>query len=101
MEKKKKKPLEENPLPDVCPFCKLKYANFRTGESFGSVREGMYKAEADPQSWIYKRRHGVLGRWHGLKQELWRDHLTQHEEGGPATMAIAADDGEKITFEEF
>jgi len=92
----------DNPLPQTCPHCGLEYDDFKTGESFGSIKDSMFVASEDPSRWKYKRRHGVLGRWHDLKQELWRNHIDFHEEGGGPEMEVITDDGDtSFDFGEF
>jgi hypothetical protein len=42
--------------------------------TYGEVFEMLWRAEGDPASWRYKRRHTVLGLWHQIKQEGWERH---------------------------
>jgi hypothetical protein len=82
----KKKPTEkdleaiENPQADYCDYCDISYAEFPTGETYQSVYESLWSGSDDPEDWQYKRRGTVLGRWHQIKQSMWRDHLEQCEE---------------------
>ena len=62
-----------------CPKCGLTYKDFRTGETFQSIKDMLWTASEDPSDWKYKRRHTVLGRWHMLKQQMWNDHVEQCE----------------------
>lgn len=61
--------------PDRCPYCDLAYEDFRTGETFTTVREQLWRSSEDPSKWIYKRRNTVLGLWHEIKQDLWEEHI--------------------------
>ncbi|MCK5558127.1 MAG: hypothetical protein KAJ01_07105 [Candidatus Hydrogenedentes bacterium] len=61
--------------PGECPYCGLLYGDFKTGETFGAVRERLWREAADPTKWKYKRRNTVLGLWHSLKQDLWEEHI--------------------------
>jgi len=65
----------ENPLGDHCDECGIEYDDFRTGEDYQSVYDTLWKASDDPEQWLNKGRHTVLGRWFEIKQKLWRDHL--------------------------
>lgn len=60
---------------DRCPQCGLVYRNLRTGVTYKQVRSWLWSHSHDTKAWRYKRRHGVLGRWHQYKLELWRQHL--------------------------
>ena len=64
-----------NPQSDKCDACGIEYDDFRTGEDYQSVYDTLWKASDDRSQWLNKGRHTVLGRWHELKQSLWRDHL--------------------------
>ena len=84
----------ENPLERVCESCGLDYDNFETGENYQSVYDSLWKASDDPADWLNKGRHTVLGRWHEIKQEMWRDHLEQcSESGGGSEIEYDDDDG--------
>ncbi len=52
-----------------CP-CGAKYEHFRTGLSFGQVRDLMFTNEPPP--WRSKSRAAVLGFWRELKVQFWR-----------------------------
>jgi len=86
MAKSKKHPTEtdlnliENPQASECDYCGITYADFPTGETYESVYETLWKDSDDPSEWLNKGRHTVLGRWHEIKQSMWRDHLAQCEE---------------------
>ena len=60
----------------ACDVCGLAYSELRTGETFASVKR-MMRRGPDSSSWIYKRRHGVLGFWHQLKLMAWNSHVTE------------------------
>ena len=48
----------------VCEVCGQEYKALRTGHTFASVKRLMRRGP-NSRDWIYKRRHGVLGFWHG------------------------------------
>lgn len=52
--------------------CGAAYADFRTGQTFRSVRR-MMRDDPHPGhgGWRQKRRRGVLGYWHELKVRMW------------------------------
>lgn len=58
---------------DDC-VCGMAYADFRTGETFGSIRSSMWIDNPDSSTWRYKRRGGVLGAWRQLKLRMWSEH---------------------------
>lgn len=62
---------------DVCPGCGTTYRDFRTGFTFGCVSEMMWSPSEDAEQWRNRRRHGVLGYWKQLKQDLWGQHLRE------------------------
>lgn len=49
------------------------YDAFRTGLTFGQVRQMLWISDQDPRRWRYKRRGSVLGLWHQIKMEMWRE----------------------------
>lgn len=67
------------PDPDTCPECGLSYDNFRTGETFASVKESMFVASDDPTHWRYRTRAMVLGVWHATKRVLFASHIAECE----------------------
>lgn len=69
-----------NPQVSACDCCGLTYDEFETGETYQSVYDTLWKGSEDPSEWLNKGRHTVLGRWHEIKQDMWRDHLKQCEE---------------------
>lgn len=71
----------ENPQVSKCDVCDLEYDDFKTGETFQTVLDSLWVGIDDPEYWNYKGRHSVLGRWHEIKQTMWKDHLAQCEEG--------------------
>lgn len=101
MPKKPKQKEVENPLPQTCPYCGMEYDDFRTGETFATIKESMYVSSEDPTRWKYKRRHGVLGRWHDLKQELWRSHIDFHEQGSDPDTEVSKEEDTSFDFSEF
>lgn len=62
-------------VSDVCRKCGIKYADFRTGETYHSIYCMMWSGSDNPEDWRYKRRHTVLGFWHAYKKQLWEYHL--------------------------
>jgi len=68
-------------------MCGLKYKDFRTGETFQSIKDSLWVASDDPKDWKYKRKSTILGKWHQFKVQMWNDHLGQcngAEESGAA-----------------
>ena len=59
----------------VCAHCGLKYQDFRTGLTFSEVRNLYWVANPDSDTWKYKRRNTVLGKWREIKLEMWAEHL--------------------------
>ena len=35
----------------------------------------LWSPNPDPDTWRYRRRHTVLGKWYQIKQEMWEEHL--------------------------
>lgn len=60
---------------DDCPFCGLRYRQFRTGLTYKDVFDMLWSGSADPKDWQYKRRGTVLGKWREIKLSLWGRHL--------------------------
>ena len=58
-----------------CPHCGITYGEFRTGYTYGDIYEMLWTADEDPERWVYKRRHTILGRWMQIKREMWRSHI--------------------------
>lgn len=61
-------------------ICGQRYADFRTGLTFGNVRAMMFTASEDRKDWRQKRRRCVLGYWHELKREMYLLHHQHCEE---------------------
>lgn len=61
----------------VCPGCKLRYDDFRTGMKFKQIRRDIIAIGTDTHTGKtkYGRRNGVLGYWHELKMMLWDQHV--------------------------
>jgi len=56
--------------------CEITYDEFKTGYTFKEIRR-MLRAEADRKlktdgTRMFITRHTVLGRWHQIKLELWK-----------------------------
>lgn len=60
----------------VCEVCGQEYHALRTGHTFASIKRLMRRGP-NSRDWIYKRRHGVLGFWHGIKVMEWNHHVEQ------------------------
>lgn len=65
---------------EVCPVCELVYDDFRTGFTYQDIYGMLWSASDDPSTWRYKRRHTILGLWHQIKKEMWRDHVADCRE---------------------
>lgn len=65
---------------------KVDYEDFRTGLTFGTVRQMLWVGSDDPKDWRYKRRGTVLGFWHQIKLQLY----AEYEDRWEATEAAAA-----------
>lgn len=50
------------------------YEAFRTGLTFGQVRQMLWVQSSDPKDWRHKRRNTVLGLWRQIKLEMWREY---------------------------
>lgn len=59
----------------VCPWCGFRYADLRTGLTYGEVYLMLWSSSEDSSDWRYKHRNTVLGKWHQIKLELWERHL--------------------------
>ena len=59
---------------DRCPGCGLLYRDFSTGLTYQEVFAMFWTISEDSDEWRYKRRHTVLGKWHQIKQDMWRQH---------------------------
>jgi hypothetical protein len=60
---------------DECPYCALRYKDFRTGLTFAEVRQMFWVDSEDSRDWIYKRRNTVLGKWRSIKLEMFEQHV--------------------------
>ena len=73
------------------------YHQFRTGLTYQEVSDMIWSYSDDPANWHpscaktikYKkgqlvktpgRRHTILGKWHEIKQEMYREYLMQVEQ---------------------
>jgi len=59
----------------VCEHCGLEYDDFRTGMTFKEVRNLYWVSNPDSETWKYKRRNTVLGKWREIKLKMWDEHL--------------------------
>jgi hypothetical protein len=59
----------------------MSYGDFRTGETFQSIKDMLWVSSDDSSGWKYKRRHTVLGKWRMLKLELWKQHVDNCGDG--------------------
>lgn len=64
--------MPNTPAPCVCGQT---YDEFKTGLTFGDVRQMMYIASENSEEWRQKRRRSILGFWHEIKIQLFH---TQH-----------------------
>lgn len=62
---------------EECPWCGLSYDAFRTGQTFGGVKQSMFVNSDDPTTWRYRTRRMVLGVWHAMKVALFRSHVAE------------------------
>lgn len=60
---------------DPCPHCGLAYDDMRTGHTYSDIYQMFWSGNEDPSTWVNKRRHTVLGRWHQVKLSMWEEHL--------------------------
>ncbi len=74
-EPKKKVKYGRRRSDEVCPHCGLKYERFKTGMTSREVSELLWSHNEDPETWKYRRRNTVLGKWREIKQEMWEEHL--------------------------
>lgn len=58
-----------------CPHCDTTYEQFRTGYTYSDIYSMFWSGSDDPSTWVNKRRHTILGRWHEVKLKMWEDHL--------------------------
>lgn len=63
------------PTKTICSLCGLSYDQFRTNLTYSEVQNLFWSTDTDTQTWKYKRRNTVLGKWHQIKLELWAGHL--------------------------
>jgi hypothetical protein len=70
----------ENPLQDQCFVCGITYEEFPSGETYQSVYDMLWSGDEDPDTWQFKRRNTILGKWHQIKQMDWKYHLDQCQE---------------------
>lgn len=55
----------------------MHYDAFRTGLTYGDVFGLLWSHSSDSKQWKYKRRGTVLGLWHQLKQDAWKQHVAE------------------------
>lgn len=75
------------------PYEVPNYSDFRTGLTFGQVRQMLWVGSEDPKDWRYKRRGTVLGFWHQLKQQLYAQLLDRVEAGQEAPPMTRLSEG--------
>lgn len=61
----------------TCSRCGMHYDAFRTGLTYNDVFLMLWSYSEDPSTWKYKRRHTVLGLWHSIKQDMFRQHVAE------------------------
>ena len=60
-----------------CCHCGITYGRFKTGLDYFDVKSWLWRESDDPNSWVYKRRGTILGKFHQHKQELWKNHQVE------------------------
>ena len=70
----------KNPQASTCEYCGLEYDDFKTNETFETIRDMLWIDSDRPEDWNYKGRHTILGKWHQIKQSDWRSHIKECEE---------------------
>lgn len=58
----------------------LTYESFRTGLTYREVYRMLWSPSSDPREWRHKGRGSVLGLWHQLKREMWREVERREDE---------------------
>jgi hypothetical protein len=53
----------------------IPYDQFTTGFTFQDIKQMRWTTSEDPRDWRYRRRKGVLGLWHQIKQILYDRYL--------------------------
>lgn len=48
------------------------YDRFRTGLTYAEVKAMLWTPDPDPKTWRHRSRGAVLGLWHSIKQDMWR-----------------------------
>ena len=56
----------------------MRYEDFRTGLTFAEVYYMIWSRK-------WKRRRGVLGKWHEIKQKMYKHYLKEWEVYHPAS----------------
>jgi len=59
---------------EQCEHCGLAYNDLRTGETYQSIYEMLWSGNDDSSTWVNKRRHTILGKWHEIKLSMWSEH---------------------------
>lgn len=62
-------------LTQECPHCDLTYDRLRTGYTYSDIYMMFWSGDEDSTTWVNKRRHTILGRWHQIKVGMWDEHL--------------------------
>lgn len=57
-----------------CPYCKIKYKDFRCGYNFKTIVELLWKENLPYPN---KRRHGRLGKLREVKLMYWEIHINE------------------------
>jgi len=63
----------------TCPTCGITYGDFRTGLTYEDIYLMYWRADPNPATWVYKRRHTILGKWMQIKRSLWAGHVVECE----------------------
>ena len=60
---------------EACAGCGLTYGALRTGLEWSDIWIMYWTPQDAPsETWRYKRRGTILGKWHQIKREMWAEH---------------------------
>lgn len=73
-------------ISDSICFCNIEYKDFKTGFSFNDIRQMLWRESQEKRNkenhYMFITRHTVLGRWHEIKQRMWKEHQDVVDEHG-------------------
>lgn len=85
------RPYRWHAAPERPCACGLTYARLRIGLTYHDVWAMLSDCcDDDPSCWRYKRRGTVLGLWHHLKLQYWKEHVALCTIEAPRRAARAA-----------